>query len=94
MVCFAFMIAEIIGGLVSGSLAILTDAAHMASDVTGFLISIISIWISQKSATPSSSFGYHRAEVLGGLLSIFTIWVLVVYLIVEATNRMFNTDNI
>jgi zinc transporter 2 len=45
VICFLFMIVEIIGGLVSGSLAILTDAAHMLSDVGGFFISMVSIWI-------------------------------------------------
>jgi zinc transporter 2 len=45
IICFLFMIVEIIGGIVAGSLAIKTDAAHMFSDVGGFLISMISIWI-------------------------------------------------
>ena len=46
IICFGFMIVEIIGGIISGSLAILTDAAHMLSDVGGFMISMMSIWIS------------------------------------------------
>ena len=45
-ICFLFMIVEIVGGIASGSLAILTDAAHMLSDVGGFIISMFSIWIS------------------------------------------------
>ena len=45
-ICFFFMIVEVIGGVMSGSLAILTDAAHMLSDVGGFIISMFSIWIS------------------------------------------------
>jgi Co/Zn/Cd efflux system component len=49
VICFFFMICEVIGGVMSGSLAILTDAAHMLSDVGGFIISMISIWISQKA---------------------------------------------
>ena len=48
MICIFFMIAEIAGGVLSGSLAILTDAAHMCSDVGGFMISMFSIWIGQK----------------------------------------------
>ena len=44
-ICFIFMIVEITGGIISGSLAILTDAAHMLSDVGGFGISMVSIWI-------------------------------------------------
>jgi len=45
IICFFFMVCEIIGGIMSNSLAILTDAAHMLSDVGGFGISMISIWI-------------------------------------------------
>ena len=45
VICFLFMIVEVVGGLISGSLAILTDAAHMLSDVGGFMISMFSIWI-------------------------------------------------
>ena len=50
-VCLLFMFAEIGGGILSGSLAILTDAAHMCSDVAGFGISIIAIYVSQKPPT-------------------------------------------
>jgi len=45
IICVFFMVSEIIGGIMSNSLAILTDAAHMLSDVGGFFISMISIWI-------------------------------------------------
>lgn len=51
VICFFFMIAEIVGGIMSDSLAILSDAAHMLSDVGGFAISILSIWIGQKPPT-------------------------------------------
>ena len=89
IICFGFMIIEIIGGIISGSLAILTDAAHMLSDVGGFMISMMSIWISQKRPTVGSSFGYHRAEVLGALASVLIIWAMVVWLSIEATDRIF-----
>lgn len=88
------MIVEIAGGIISNSLAILTDAAHMMSDVGGMGISMISIWIGQKNATAKNSFGYHRAEVLGALVSIIIIWLMVVWLSWEATIRMFFLDDI
>jgi zinc transporter 2 len=84
------MIVEIVGGAFSNSLAILTDAAHMLSDVTGFIISMISIWIGQKMPTKNQTWGYHRAEVLGALASIFIIWVMIVWLCMEATERVIN----
>jgi zinc transporter 2 len=46
IICFLFMAAEFAGGIISGSLAILSDAAHLFSDVAGFLISFVSIYIS------------------------------------------------
>ena len=47
--CFCFMIAEVIGGIIAGSIAIQTDAAHMASDIAGYFFSILAIYISGKS---------------------------------------------
>ena len=87
IVCFVFMIAEFVGGLVSGSVAIMTDAAHMFSDVSGFLIQICSIRLAKKIPTTLYSFGYHRSEVLGALASIIIIWALVVALFAEAVIR-------
>lgn len=90
MVCFFFMICEFVGGIWSGSLAIMTDAAHMFSDVAGFLISFISIYISQRKANFQYSYGYHRAEILGALSSVFLIWALLIWLNYEATMRIIN----
>ena len=88
------MIVEIAGGIISNSLAILTDAAHMLSDVAGMGISMVSIYIGQKNATPKNTYGFHRAEVLGALVSIIIIWLMVVWLSWEATTRMFFLDEI
>jgi len=88
MICLLFMVLEFIGGIISGSLAILCDAAHMFSDVAGFMISYLSIYISQRKATFGNSYGYHRAEILGALLSIFIIWGLLIWLNIEAVNRI------
>ena len=82
IVCFVFMIAEFVGGLISGSVAIMTDAAHMFSDVSGFLIQICSIRLARKIPTTLYSFGYH-----GALASIIIIWALVVALFAEAVIR-------
>ena len=66
-VAFGFLITEVIMGLISGSLAILSDAAHMFSDIFGFAISIVAITISTRKSTKAFSFGYQRAEILGAL---------------------------
>ena len=87
-ICFIFMGLEFAGGIISHSLAILTDAAHMFSDVAGFMISFFSIYISKNSSTFAYSMGYHRAEILGAFVSIFLIWGLLGWLNYEATKRL------
>lgn len=56
------------GGYIAGSLAVITDAAHLFSDFIGFLISLLAIWIGRKSPSKDMTFGYYRAEVIGALL--------------------------
>ena len=87
-----FLATEITGGLISGSLAILSDAAHMFSDLSGFLISIFSVWLATKPSSNSLSYGYHRAEVIGALGSIFLIWALTILLLYEATHRIIKKE--
>lgn len=86
------MIVEVAGGIMSNSLAILTDAAHMLSDVGGFIISMFSIWVGQKKPSEKNSYGYHRAEVVGAMASVMIIWVMVIWLSWEATERIINLD--
>ena len=81
------MVFEIIGGYYSNSIAIMTDAAHMFSDVAGFMISYLSIYLGARSSTFKLSFGYARAEILGAMASIFIIWGLLIWLMVEAVHR-------
>ncbi len=69
-----FITCEIIGGYVSGSLAIMGDAAHMFSDLASFIVSLTAIWIGSKRPKKKFTFGYSRAEVLGALLTIVIIW--------------------
>ena len=65
----------------------MTDAAHLFSDVAGFLISIFALTISDLAATHTLSYGYRRAEVLGALFSVVLIWVLTLGLVIEAITR-------
>ena len=88
IIALIFLITEVTGGILADSLAILSDAAHMFSDISGFFISIFSLWVSTKPASKNLSFGYHRAEVIGALASIFLIWGLTCLLLYEATHRV------
>ena len=87
-------IVELIGGILSNSLANITDAAHLFSDMSGFLISIVAICIGEKPSNKIYTFGYHRAEVLGALSSVLTIWVLTAFLVKEAIERLYNPSPI
>jgi solute carrier family 30 (zinc transporter), member 2 len=90
LLCVAFMIAEAVGGILAGSLAILTDAAHLLSDLAGFLISVGALWLTSRKPTDSLSYGFHRAEILGALLSVFLIWAVTAVLMWEAVDRIKN----
>jgi zinc transporter 2 len=82
-----FMLVEIVLGFLSGSIAIFTDAAHMLSDLSGFLISLVALRLSRREATRRYSYGYHQVEVLGAMLSVFLVWFLTGGLLLRAYDR-------
>lgn len=82
-----FMVAEVVGGFLAGSLAIMTDAAHLLSDVAGFCISLFAIWATTLPASSRLSFGFQRAEVIGAITSVLVIWVLTGVLVYAAIER-------
>lgn len=94
VLCFLFMVGEVVGGLYAGSLAVLTDAAHLLSDLAGFLIGIFAVWWSSKSPTARHSFGFHRAEILGALLSVLLIWLTTGVLLYEAVDRILHPQTV
>lgn len=88
--CSIFMTIELIGGYIAGSLAIMTDAAHLLSDLSGFIISMFSLYIALTPANSKLTYGYHRAEIIGALVSILIIWILTGWLLSEAVDRLYN----
>lgn len=86
--CIIFMSVEVAGGIKANSLAILTDAAHLLSDVAAFAISLFSLWASGWEANPRQSYGFFRIEILGALVSIQLIWLLAGILVYEAIARL------
>lgn len=86
--CVVFMSVEVAGGIKANSLAILTDAAHLLSDVAAFAISLFSLWAAGWEATPRQSYGFFRVEILGALVSIQLIWLLAGILVYEAIVRL------
>ncbi|XP_020880552.1 metal tolerance protein A2 isoform X1 [Arabidopsis lyrata subsp. lyrata] len=90
VLCAIFIVVEVVGGIKANSLAILTDAAHLLSDVAAFAISLFSLWASGWKANPQQSYGFFRIEILGALVSIQMIWLLAGILVYEAIVRLNN----
>ncbi|XP_007945060.1 zinc transporter 8 [Orycteropus afer afer] len=91
-ICFVFMIAEVVGGHIAGSLAVMTDAAHLLIDLTSFLLSLFSLWLSSKAPSKRLTYGWHRIEILGALLSILCIWVVTGVLVYLACERLLHPN--
>jgi cobalt-zinc-cadmium efflux system protein len=82
------MVVEIIGGLITGSLALLADAAHMASDNVALGLALFAFWLSGKPPTPNRSFGYKRVEILAALFNGVTIVAVSFWIFYEAYERL------
>lgn len=82
-----YMFVEVIGGLLTGSLALLADAAHMLSDNIALGLALVAFWLAAKPPTPNRSFGYKRAEILAALFNGITIVAVSIWIFYEAYNR-------
>lgn len=91
-VCFLFMAVEVVGGLIANSIAIMSDAMHLFSDLMAFAISGYSVWLSKQQSPPYLTFGYHKIQTLGALINIAIIWVVTIILLIEATERVINKE--
>jgi cobalt-zinc-cadmium efflux system protein len=84
----SFTVAEVVGGLLTGSLALLADAGHMLSDNLSLGLALFAAWLAGRPATPERSFGYQRAEILAALLNGMTLVAISVWIFVEAYSRL------
>ncbi|XP_051892060.1 zinc transporter 2-like [Pristis pectinata] len=91
-ICFVFIIAEVIGGYMAQSLAVMTDAAHLLTDLASKLLSLFSLWISSRPATKTMNFGWYRSEILGALFSVLSIWVVTGVLVYLAAERLISEE--
>jgi cobalt-zinc-cadmium efflux system protein len=82
-----FMVIEVVGGLVTGSLALLADAGHMLTDVAALGLSAFAIWMAAREATPKKTYGYHRAEILAAVINAVVLLLLAVWILYEAYRR-------
>lgn len=84
--------AQIIGGLISGSLSLLSDALHNFSDVISLIISYVASKLSRKKASFDRTFGFKRAEVLAAFVNAFSLIIVAFFLIIEAIDRFKNPE--
>jgi cobalt-zinc-cadmium efflux system protein len=83
-----FMLVEAVGGIISGSLALLADAGHMLTDAGAIGLSLLSAWIALRPATDSKTYGYQRWEILAALVNGAALFGIAAWVIVEAFQRI------
>lgn len=93
-ITLAVVLVQLIGALVSGSLALLADAGHMLSDAAGVFIALLAAWIATRPASDQRTYGYQRAEVLAALANALVLIVIAVLIFTEAIRRLGSTPEV
>lgn len=90
----AFLIAEVIGGITTKSLALLADAGHMLTDVGGLFLALFAIWMGEKPASASRTYGYYRFEILAALTNALVLSLISIYILYEAYQRLLRPPDV
>jgi cobalt-zinc-cadmium efflux system protein len=83
-----FMLVELVGALVTGSLALLADAGHMFTDAAALALALFAIWVAARPPTPAKTYGYYRAEILAALVNALLLLVVACAILFEAYQRI------
>ena len=83
-----FMLAEVAGGILTGSLALISDAAHMFTDTAALAISLAAIQIAKRAGYARRTFGYHRFEILAAAFNALLLFAVAIYILYEAWRRL------
>ena len=86
--------AEVVGGVVSGSLALLSDAGHMVTDAMSIALALFAMRVAERPPSAERTFGYRRAEVLAAMLNALSLWVIAAWVVVEAFHRIQDVPDI
>jgi cobalt-zinc-cadmium efflux system protein len=84
----SFMVAEAVGALITQSLALLSDAAHMFTDSAALAVSLVAIWIAKRAADRKRTFGYYRFEILAAAFNAVLLFLVALYILFEAYQRL------
>ncbi|MGI8993588.1 MAG: cation diffusion facilitator family transporter [Nocardioidaceae bacterium] len=88
------MVAEVIGGLVAGSLALLADAGHMLTDAAAVGLALLATAFASRPATPERTFGYQRSEILAAVVNALALFGVAAYVLVEAVKRFLSPPDV
>jgi cobalt-zinc-cadmium efflux system protein len=83
-----YLLAEVIGGILTGSLALLSDAAHMLTDVAALVVSLVALRIAKRPADRQRTFGYYRFEILAAAVNAAVLFLVAFYILFEAYQRL------
>ena len=86
----AILVTEVVGSVLSGSLALLADAGHMLTDVAGLSLALVAASLAERPATPQRTWGYRRAEVLAAAVQAAVLLAVGVFILVEGIQRLIN----
>lgn len=89
-----YLIVEVIGGLWTGSLALLADAGHMLTDVAGVGLALLAIWFAERPASETRTYGYYRVEILAALTNAVVLILISLYILYEAYERFKNPPEV
>lgn len=89
-----YFAAEVIGGFVTNSLALLSDAGHMFSDIAALAMSLFAFQMARRPATMKRTYGYHRLEILAALINGLSLWLIVGVIFTAAYNRFFDPPEV
>ncbi|WP_456274403.1 cation diffusion facilitator family transporter [Bacillus sp. AK031] len=84
------MLLEFFGGLITNSLALLSDSGHMLSDAASLALSLVAMWFAGRAATSSKTYGFYRFEILAALLNGITLFLIAGFIVYEAFERLFD----
>ncbi len=85
-----FTVAEVVGGILSGSLALLADAGHMMTDAAAIALALVAVWLAARPESIKRTFGYQRSEVLAAAFNALSLWVIAGWIVWEAIQRLIN----
>lgn len=94
LITSGIMILEFFGGLITNSLALLSDSGHMLSDASSLLLSLVAIWFASRPPSPHKTYGFYRFEILAALFNGVTLFVIAGFIMWEAYERFFEPPTV